>query len=142
MTDAQPLPGPLVGLRILELADEKGQFCGKLMGDLGADVIKIDKTTPLIVFDGPNKRLPSTNLYPPSSCQAIRLPMAFFATIGVPFAIARRNKSCKSSWACIVGTTPRRQPRSKRCSVISGRQLNLTSTAEIPVPTEVYPASD
>jgi crotonobetainyl-CoA:carnitine CoA-transferase CaiB-like acyl-CoA transferase len=34
--------GPLAGLRILELADEKGQFCGKLMADLGADVIKIE----------------------------------------------------------------------------------------------------
>ena len=35
-------PGPLSGLRVLELSDEKGQFCGKLMGDLGADVIKIE----------------------------------------------------------------------------------------------------
>jgi benzylsuccinate CoA-transferase BbsE subunit len=42
MTEAQSLPGPLAGLRILELADEKGQFCGKLMGDLGADVVKIE----------------------------------------------------------------------------------------------------
>ena len=42
MTAAETLPGPLAGLRILELADEKGQFCGKLMGDLGADVIKIE----------------------------------------------------------------------------------------------------
>ena len=42
MSDAQPLPGPLAGLRILELADEKGQFCGKLLGDLGADVVKIE----------------------------------------------------------------------------------------------------
>lgn len=38
----QPVAGPLAGLRILELADEKGQFCGKLLGDLGADVIKIE----------------------------------------------------------------------------------------------------
>lgn len=39
MSDA---PGPLAGLRVLELADEKGQFCGKLLGDLGADVVKIE----------------------------------------------------------------------------------------------------
>jgi crotonobetainyl-CoA:carnitine CoA-transferase CaiB-like acyl-CoA transferase len=48
MTDAAEMgtlglsPGPLAGLRALELADEKGQFCGKLMADLGADVIKIE----------------------------------------------------------------------------------------------------
>jgi crotonobetainyl-CoA:carnitine CoA-transferase CaiB-like acyl-CoA transferase len=42
VTDAATLPGPLAGLRVLELADEKGQFCGKLLGDLGADVVKIE----------------------------------------------------------------------------------------------------
>ncbi len=42
MTDAQMGQGPLSGLRILELSDEKGQFCGKLLGDLGADVVKIE----------------------------------------------------------------------------------------------------
>ena len=42
MTDAQPTPGALSGVRVLELADEKGQFCGKLLGDLGADVVKIE----------------------------------------------------------------------------------------------------
>ena len=42
MTDAEALPGPFAGLRVLELADETGQFCGKLLGDLGADVVKIE----------------------------------------------------------------------------------------------------
>jgi crotonobetainyl-CoA:carnitine CoA-transferase CaiB-like acyl-CoA transferase len=42
MTDAETLPGPFAGLRVLELADETGQFCGKLLGDLGADVVKIE----------------------------------------------------------------------------------------------------
>jgi benzylsuccinate CoA-transferase BbsE subunit len=42
VSEVQPPHGPLEGLRVLELADEKGQFCGKLLGDLGADVIKVE----------------------------------------------------------------------------------------------------
>ena len=42
MSEASPLPGPLAALRVLELADETGQFCGKLLGDLGAEVVKIE----------------------------------------------------------------------------------------------------
>jgi crotonobetainyl-CoA:carnitine CoA-transferase CaiB-like acyl-CoA transferase len=42
VTEAETVPGPLTGLRILELADEEGQFCGKLFADLGADVVKIE----------------------------------------------------------------------------------------------------
>ena len=42
MNPPESLPGPLAGLRILELVDETGQFCGKLLGDLGADVVKIE----------------------------------------------------------------------------------------------------
>ena len=37
------LPGMLDPYKALDLTDEKGQFCGKLLGDLGADVIKIEK---------------------------------------------------------------------------------------------------
>ena len=35
--------GMLSPYRILDLTDEKGLLCGKLMGDLGADVIKIER---------------------------------------------------------------------------------------------------
>lgn len=35
-------PGPLAGYRILDLADEKGQLCARLLGELGAEVIKIE----------------------------------------------------------------------------------------------------
>jgi benzylsuccinate CoA-transferase BbsE subunit len=35
--------GMLAPYRVLDLTDEKGLMCGKIMGDLGADVIKIEK---------------------------------------------------------------------------------------------------
>lgn len=40
-----PLPhpqGPLSGYRVIDLADEKGQLCARLLGELGADVIKVE----------------------------------------------------------------------------------------------------
>jgi crotonobetainyl-CoA:carnitine CoA-transferase CaiB-like acyl-CoA transferase len=37
------MEGMLSPYRILDLTDEKGLLCGKLLGDLGADVIKIEK---------------------------------------------------------------------------------------------------
>ena len=33
----------LAGRRVLELADEKGLYCGKLMADMGAEVVKIER---------------------------------------------------------------------------------------------------
>ena len=42
MSSANQLPGPLAGCRVLELTDHKGEFCGKLLADMGADVIKIE----------------------------------------------------------------------------------------------------
>lgn len=33
---------PLEGLRVLDMADEKGEFCGRLFADLGADVVRAE----------------------------------------------------------------------------------------------------
>ena len=33
---------PLDGLRVLDSADEKGEFCGRILADLGADVIRVE----------------------------------------------------------------------------------------------------
>ncbi|MGE5595939.1 MAG: CaiB/BaiF CoA transferase family protein [Hyphomicrobiales bacterium] len=49
MTAVEPLSvpsphptGPLAGYRVLDFADEKGQLCARLLGELGADVIKVE----------------------------------------------------------------------------------------------------
>lgn len=47
MANEPPVPlahsqGPLAGYRVLDLADEKGQLCARLLGELGADVIKVE----------------------------------------------------------------------------------------------------
>ena len=39
----QPTGGALAGLRVLELANETGMLAGKLMADMGAEVIKIER---------------------------------------------------------------------------------------------------
>ena len=35
-------PGPLAGLRVIELADEQGEYCGLTLAGLGADVVKVE----------------------------------------------------------------------------------------------------
>ena len=40
MKDSESL---LEGCRVLDLTDEKGHLCGKVLGDFGADVIKVEK---------------------------------------------------------------------------------------------------
>ncbi|MEX0781009.1 MAG: CoA transferase [Dehalococcoidia bacterium] len=36
------MPGALEGLRVIEFCDETGSYCGRLLADLGADVIKVE----------------------------------------------------------------------------------------------------
>src|SRR5437660_1242081 len=35
-------PTPLEGVRVIEMADGKGEMCGRALADLGADVVKIE----------------------------------------------------------------------------------------------------
>ena len=43
MSDGEKAENMLGPYRVLDMADEKGLLCGKLLGDLGADVVKIEK---------------------------------------------------------------------------------------------------
>lgn len=43
MAEKEKTEGMLSPYRVLDLTDEKGLMCGKIMGDLGADVIKIER---------------------------------------------------------------------------------------------------
>ena len=40
--DPEAVESPLKGLRVVELADQRGEFCGRLMANLGAEVIKVE----------------------------------------------------------------------------------------------------
>ena len=37
-----PRPGPLAGIRVIELADEQAEYCGLTLAGLGAEVIKVE----------------------------------------------------------------------------------------------------
>ena len=43
MGEQEKVDGMLSSYRVLDLTDEKGLLCGKLLGDLGADVIKVER---------------------------------------------------------------------------------------------------
>ena len=34
--------GPLSGMRVVDLADVRGELCGRVLADLGADVVRVE----------------------------------------------------------------------------------------------------
>ena len=60
--------GALSGYRVLDLTDEKGVFCTRLLADMGAEVIRVEKVgesptrTPFFLANNPGKRSVTLNL--------------------------------------------------------------------------------
>src|ERR1700694_3607231 len=50
--ESLPRP-PLSGLRVVDMVDEKGELCGRLLAELGADVIRVEHPN-----GAPSRRLP------------------------------------------------------------------------------------
>ena len=60
----------LAGLRVVDMADEKGELCGRFLADLGADVIRVE---------------------PPGGARSRRLP-PFHGATSLSFAVRNANK--------------------------------------------------
>ena len=61
---------PLAGLRVVDMADDKGEMCGRYLADLGADVIRVE---------------------PPGGARSRLLP-PFHGTTSLFFAVRNANK--------------------------------------------------
>ncbi len=61
---------PLAGMRVVDMADEKGEMCGRFLADLGADVIRVE---------------------PPGGARSRRLP-PFHGATSLYFAVRNANK--------------------------------------------------
>lgn len=61
---------PLAGLRVVDMADEKAELCGRLLADLGADVVRVE---------------------PPEGARSRRLP-PLSGDIGLYFEVRNANK--------------------------------------------------
>ena len=67
-------PTPLCDLRVVEISDRiAGGYCGKLLVDAGADVVKVEPAT-----GDPLRRFTATGAVPPAAstlrCSAISTP--------------------------------------------------------------------
>ncbi|MEE2677044.1 MAG: CoA transferase [Myxococcota bacterium] len=86
----------LGGRRVLEVADEKGAYCGKLLADMGADVIKVERPggdstrwRPPFVDDTPDPEGSLPFLYANTSKRGITLDLEQSEGAGLFRALAR-----------------------------------------------------
>jgi hypothetical protein len=97
------LPGPLAGLRVLELADEKGQFCGKLMADLGADVLKIEPP------GGQSSRAVGPAGVVTTTCSAANASESVLTTQPAPLRWMDRDGVLRRTWPSMQRHSPLRR---------------------------------
>ena len=64
MTERQP--GPLAGFRVLDLATERGELAGRVLSDLGAEVIAIEPPG-----GSDSRRLPPSDARPEASGESL-----------------------------------------------------------------------
>ncbi|MFG1934726.1 CoA transferase [Mycobacterium sp. NPDC048908] len=115
-------PTPLDDVRVVEISDRiAGAYCGKLLVDAGADVVKVEP-----VSGDPLRRFTATGAVPKDGADA---PLFSYLNAGKRSLTAASDELM--AWADIVITTQKNDPRSligksPRCIVVAISDFGLT----------------
>ncbi len=91
---------PLEGVRVIDLADERGELCGRLLADLGADVLRVE---------------------PPGGAVSRRLPP--FAPDGTSLYFAYRNTNKRGTVLDLQDADDRR----RLCELVASADVFVES---------------